>query len=189
MHNAIKLAPIAAALLLSSALIIAPAADAQTRAREVTVSNSQGRTATSNTAVTRQEGSVQKDRSVQTGAGYGYSKSTTAGYDDETGTRNRSSSVTTNSGATVSGGSSASCVDGSCSRSGSVTGPNGETVARDTVRYVDETGQYVKDTTVTGPEGEQASRNVVRDGEGIKTTTTTSPDGTTRSRTRWIAVD
>lgn len=177
-----------ALVLFSGAMAFADEAEAQVRDRKVTVSNSQGRTATKTTQVSRTDRTRQKTSTVETGAGYGGTRTVEQGYDPETG-RYSSGSVTTNSGATASREKSANCVDGACSRSTTYTGPEGQTVTTGATRYVDDNGVYVKEQQATGPNGETATREVTRNGEGEKTTTVTGPEGETRSRSRWITVE
>lgn len=187
MNRNMKIAAIAALGALAVAAFATPA-DAQGRSRQTTVKGENGRTATSSRMIERADGTRTKTGSVQTGEGYGASRTVNSGIDQENGERFRSGSTTTNSGATVSSGSAASCDNGACGRNSYVTGPNGETVNGSTVRYVDENGNLVKESGVTGPDGQTASRDVTRDGEGTKTTTRTNAQGEESSRTRWVTV-
>lgn len=189
MKNAIKTAALASVLMLTTSVALADAANAQQRGRQVSVSNSQGRSATSTTTHSAQNGQATRSRDVQTGSGRGYNSSSTTGYNEETGKRYRSGSVETNSGATAYRDTEAGCANGVCSRSSSTTGPGGNTVASETDRYIDDNGNYVKDKTYYGPNDNTTSKEVTRDGEGTKTTTTTGPQGESRSRTRWVTVD
>lgn len=70
----------------------------------------------------------------------------------------RSGSVTTARG-TYTGSASGSCAGGTCSRSGSVTGPNGNTVSRS--GSVTRTGpyRYSYTRTTTGPNGNSVTRS------------------------------
>lgn len=177
-----------ALMFFSGAAAFAADADAQVRDRKVTVTNAQGRTASKTTQVTRADQTRQKTTSVETGAGYGGTRTVEQGYDAETG-RYASGTVTTNSGSTLSREKSANCSDGVCGRSTTYTGAEGQTVSTGSSRYIDENGVYVKESQATGPNGETASRAVTRDGEGEKTTTVTGADGESHSRTRWITVE
>ncbi len=82
----------------------------------------------------------------------------------------------------------AECIEGVCSRQQRTTGPQGQTSTRNSARFVDENGDYVKQTDATGPNGETAARTVVRDGAGAKTTTRTGVDGEPATRTRQTEV-
>lgn len=70
----------------------------------------------------------------------------------------RSGSVTTARG-TYTGSASGGCAGGTCSRSASVTGPNGKTVSR--TGSVARTGpyRYGYTRTTTGPNGNSVTRN------------------------------
>lgn len=183
-----KTPALCAMLFASTAAFAISDASAEVRTRQTTVTNSQGKTATGVRTIQRGDQSRQTTNSVQTGDGRGYTRSTNAGYDSQTGAyKNRS--VMTNSGETLSRNSSANCADGACSRSTVATGPDGGTVSRGTVRYVDENGNYVKSGEITGANGQSATRNVTRTGDGEKTTTVTNANGESQSRTRWITVE
>ena len=178
-----------AAFALTASLALAPAADAQARNRQSTVTGANGRTATSQRTVARENGVKTRTGSVQTGQGYGATRNSQSGYNQESGQRYRSGSTTMNSGQTVSHDTTASCANGACNRSQTVTGPNGQTATHDVTRTVDENGNYVKSGTTTGASGDVYNRDVTRDGEGTKTTTVTDPNGETSPRTRWIPVE
>lgn len=184
----IKTSALCALLFASAAALAIEDASAEVRTRQTTVSNSQGKTATGVRTVNRGDQSRQTTNSVQTSSGKGFTRSTNAGYDAETGAyKNRS--VTTNSGETLSRNTSANCANGVCSTSTTATGTNGQTASRGTVRYADENGDYVKSSEITGANGQTATRDVNRTGDGQKTTTVTNADGESRSRTRWITVE
>lgn len=70
----------------------------------------------------------------------------------------RSGSVTTQRG-TYTGTASAGCGGGTCSRSVSVTGPNGHTVSR--TGSISRTGpdRYAYSRTTTGPNGRSVTRS------------------------------
>jgi hypothetical protein len=70
----------------------------------------------------------------------------------------RSGSVTTRRG-TFYGQSSGGCSGGTCSRSGSVTGPNGNTASR--IRSATRTGpnSFSYSRTATGPNGNSVTRS------------------------------
>jgi hypothetical protein len=70
----------------------------------------------------------------------------------------RSGSVTTRRG-TYTGSASGSCSGGTCSRSASVTGPNGHTVSR--TGSISRTGpdRYAYSRTTTGPNGRSVTRS------------------------------
>ena len=187
MLKTLKSSTLAIALTLTSVAVLAPAAHAD-RSRQSTVTTSNGRTATMNRAISRDGSTVTRQGSVQTGQGFGATHNSTAGYDQDAGVRYRNSTTTTNSGQQISRSNTAGCADGTCSRSSVVTGPAGGSAAHDVTRYVDENGNYVKDSALYGPNGQTYDREVVRDGEGTKSTTATGPNGT-RSRTRWIQVN
>lgn len=187
MNRNMKLTAVAALGALTVATF-ASAADAQGRSRQTTVTGENGRTATSSRMVERAEGVRTRTSTVETGQGYGASRTVQGGIDQENGGRFRTGSTTTNSGATVSSGTAASCDNGVCGRNSYVTGPNGQTAEGSKVRYVDENGNLVKETDLTGPEGQSVSRDVARNGEGTKTTTRTNAEGEESTRTRWVQV-
>jgi hypothetical protein len=70
----------------------------------------------------------------------------------------RSGSVTTWRG-TYHGSASGGCGGGSCSRSGSVTGPNGGTVSRSGSIIRTGPGAYSYSRTTTGPNGNSVTRS------------------------------
>lgn len=189
MNTILKNSALSLALIAATSLTFASAASAQERGRQVTVSGSNGKSATSTTQKGVSNGTYNKTKSVQTGSGKGYTKSKSGSYDQNSGTVYRNGSVTNNKGGTVSKNSQASCDNGVCENSKTYVGPNGNTAGSDTTRYIDENGKYVKDKTYTGANGNTANKNVTRDGKGEKTTTTTSPKGESRQRTRWVKVN
>jgi hypothetical protein len=188
MNYVSKLAAVAAMSAFSLTFVATPA-DAQGRNRQTTVSNDAGRSATATRDIDRSNGVRTKTGSVETAQGYGASRTVTNEVVSETGAVNRSGTITTNSGATVSSGSSASCQDGVCTRETTITGPNGQSATGSKALYVDENGNLVKEAAVMGPEGQTASRSVIRSGEGEKTTTRSNAQGETSTRTRWIEVE
>lgn len=106
--------------------------------------------------------------SVQGSNGRGATVQGSGGYDATTGTRNRSATVTTNSGQTVSRQVTGDCVrlasgGVDCSKSASTTGANGTTNSTTTHSYAN--------------------------GSGTKTVTRQGPNGNGYTRQRWITVN
>ena len=95
MLRTLKSSTLAIALTLTSVAALVPAAHAD-RSRQSTVTTSNGRTATMNRAITRDGSTVSRQRSVQTGQGYGATHNSMAGYDQEAGVRYRNATTTMN---------------------------------------------------------------------------------------------